>query len=126
MSFFNKKDKKSKQDEGSVLDAIITGADTSQTDMSKVVDKFINVDDDRKILERLTELNQSQIMGITVLLTTAEKYKIRFLQDFIHNYLSLMFSKNRKSRQEIIELFKSYSSGQFNPEQAEMMRQMRR
>jgi len=117
--------KKEKMKNEVLLDALITPQQENQTDMSKVVDQLVNTKNDEKLLERLSELSPHQIMGITVLLTTAKKYKISFLKTLIYQYLSLMFSKNRKSRQEIIELFKSYTP-EVDLEKLELMKSLKR
>jgi len=79
--------------------------DDTRTDMREIVDKFINADDDDKLLERLSELNQRQILALSILMTAADEYNLVTLDKIVHKYLSLMFSKKRMSRKEIIDLF---------------------
>lgn len=96
-----------------VLGSLMTPPE-EKTDLSKVVDQLINTNNESYILERLTELDQSQINSISILLEYAEKYQIDVLKNFIYKYLSLMFSKNRHSREEIVDMFKQPQQPDFN------------
>lgn len=116
MGILTKKKKKDKQEieivelpqQTDVMSALMEPAE-EKTDLSKVVDQLINTDNHSYILERLTELDQTQINSISILLEYSEKYEISVLKGFIYKYLSLMFSKNRHSRSEIVDMFKQHS-----------------
>jgi len=115
MGVLTKKKKKDKQEmelvempnQTDIMSALMQPPD-EKTDLSKVVDQLINTDNESYILERLTELDQSQINSIAILLEYSEKYEITVLKGFIYKYLSLMFSKNRHSRSEIVDMFKQH------------------
>jgi len=76
-----------------------------RTDMAEVIDKLNIKDKDQDLLKKLTELNHSQIMAISILTTAAETYNIPTLKKIIAEYMSLMISKSRHGRKEIIDLF---------------------
>ena len=85
-----------------------------RTDMSEVIDKMTIKDKDTNLLGKLSDLNGSQILAISILRTAAATYKIDTLDDILNEYLSLLISKKRWGRKEIIDLF-GKGQPQFNP-----------
>ena len=91
-----------------------------EDDLSKVLSEIV-----RKLglskgkqLEQLSELDKGEIRYLTVLLSVADKLSniskkaSQTLRSYVYNYLSLSISHNRKSRKELVELFRNYSETQ--------------
>jgi hypothetical protein len=76
-----------------------------RTDMAEVIDKLNIKDKDPDLLKKLSELNSHQVLAISILTTAADTYNIPTLKKIISEYMTLMISKSRHGRREIIDLF---------------------
>jgi len=114
MAFFRKKKKQEEKQlppslsiphgQSDIMSAFFPPTE-ERTDMSEVIDKMTVKDKDTDLLGKLSDLNSSQILAISILRTAAATYKITTLNDILNEYLSLLISKKRWGRKEIIDLF---------------------
>jgi hypothetical protein len=73
---------------------------TSEEALGKIM--ALLADESKKFM--ITELEPDEIVYLAGLLAVAEKYNIKMLRDFIYYLMLLRISKNRKGREEIINL----------------------
>lgn len=85
---------------------VVQPEDTPEKD--KIIEILFEHDDIRKI----TDISYNQMIDTTVLLTFAQAMKDKkidasLIETFAENFLNLALSKGRKSREEIVEIYKT-------------------
>jgi len=81
-------------------------------------DKIIEILFNHKDLRKIADISHNELVDITVLLTFAKDLNVPLINYFCNTRLALSLSKDRKSRQEVVEIYKTqmYSeSGLFPP-----------
>jgi hypothetical protein len=89
------------------LHAIIPEQQDEKSDLIKYGELLTNKQNERYLLERLTELKAQEIKIFSIYLTYAEKYDIECIKDILYMQMSLNFSKGRKRVSELVKLFQS-------------------
>jgi len=89
------------------LNAIIPEQQDEKSDLIKYGELLTNKQNERYLLERLTELKAQEIKIFSIYLTYAEKYDIECIKDILYMQMSLNFSKGRKRVSELVKLFQS-------------------
>lgn len=88
--------------------------DSQTSDEEKVVKELLDV---KKNIEAKTDLTSEQIVEICKLKHIAKKYTLSGITDFIHDFMLLSVSRDRKGRKEFIE---ALQHARENKEQAGM------
>ena len=100
--------------------AIITpkGQQQQPTNDKEYLKDVIKAVYDKSNIEVKTELNTSQIMAISRAEMIADVYNIPILKSFTNQIMTLMISKDRKSRKEFTEISKSIMASANQDEEA--------
>jgi len=88
------------KEERDIFEEILAGE--TDTDLSKIIKELL----DQNNIETKTELSQKQINAIATLQTEAILYNINPLKVYLGEFKTHMVSKNRKSREEIVEIMR--------------------
>jgi len=83
-----------------------------KTDLIRYGELLTNKSNDRYLLERLTELDSTEVKVMSIYLTYAEKYNIQTIRDIIYMQMSLNFSKGRKRAKELVDLFRTANTSE--------------
>lgn len=70
-------------------------------------DKVLSILFEHPDLRMISDITQNELIDLTVLLTFANDMKVPLINFFCSTRLALSFSKNRKSREEVVELYKA-------------------
>jgi len=74
-------------------------------------DKIIEILFEHPDLRKIADISHDDLINITVLFTFAEHVKTPLITQFCEHYLALSLSKDRKSREEIVEIYKTQIYG---------------
>jgi hypothetical protein len=89
------------------LKALLPEQKDEKSDLIKYGELLTNKQNERYLLERLTELTSTEIKIFSIYLSYAEKYDIECIKDILYMQMSLNFSKGRKRVTELVKLFQS-------------------
>jgi len=70
-------------------------------------DKVIEILFEHKDLRKVADITKNQMIDVAVLTTIADALDVDAINYFCDSFLALSFSKERKSRQEIVEIYKT-------------------
>ena len=76
--------------------------DSDKHEKDKIIEILFEHDDLRKI----ADISSNQLKDIAVLLTYSDAVDTPIVKKFCNHFLSLSLSKDRKSRQEVVEIYK--------------------
>jgi len=70
-------------------------------------DKVLSILFEYGDLRKISDITPNELIDLTVLLTFAKDMKVPLINFFCNTRLALSLSKNRKSREEVVELYKA-------------------
>lgn len=95
------KDNKENNDLASLFENVFS--DESSHEKDKIIEILFEFSDLRKI----SDVGHNEIIDITVLLTFSDYINSPLIRKFCNHRLSLSLSKDRKSREEVVEIYKT-------------------
>lgn len=99
-----------KEDEKSPLDMFSNMFSPPEDKEDK--DKIIEILFEHKDLRKIADITPNEIIDMTVLSTFAKDMNVPLIDYFLESKLALSLSKNRKSREEIVEIYKTQTYGE--------------
>lgn len=77
--------------------------DNKNFEMDKLVDTWL----DKKYIHRKTRLNGNQVIVLTIIVSLAEKYKIKCLKKIIDKFVTYKISEGGQSAKELVDILKN-------------------
>lgn len=62
-------------------------------------------------IRKITDITPNELVDLTVLKTFAKNMEVPLIDYFVETRLTLALSKNRKSREEVVEIYKTQTYG---------------
>lgn len=108
MSILRKKEEKEEQKDAPMFTNPISqifspGNDASpvtQIDAQKLINEWLS----KQHINMKTNLTQNQVNSICILASLGKQFKIKPLNDLIHNFLMFMISKDNKSAEQLVQI----------------------
>jgi hypothetical protein len=72
----------------------------TQIDAQKLINEWLS----KQHINMKTNLSQNQVNSICILASLGKQFKIKPLNDLIHNYLMFMISKDNKSAEQLVQI----------------------
>lgn len=102
----NKEDGEKKEEELNPATLISSLLSPKEEEADKP-DKVIAILFEHPDLRKISDITPNELIDITVLATFAQDMKVPLIDYFLETRLALALSKNRKSREEIVEIYKT-------------------
>lgn len=90
-----------------LLEGLFTSDETT-AEKDKIIEILFEHDDIRKI----SDVTDKDLINVTVLLTFAKEVNVPLVNYFCDALLTLSLSRDRKSREEIVEIYKTHMMSQ--------------
>ena len=71
-------------------------------------DKIIQILFEHKDIRKIADISEKNMINISVLLTFAKEVDVPLVDYFCDTYLSVSLSKDRQSRKEVVEIYKTH------------------
>jgi len=84
----------------------------SSDEVTAEKDKIIEILFEHEDIRKISDVTDKDLINIVVLLTFAKEVNVPLVTYFCDSLLTLSLSKDRKSREEIVEIYKTHMMGQ--------------
>ena len=84
----------------------------SSDEVTAEKDKIIEILFEHEDIRKISDVSEKDLINVTVLLTFAKEVNVPLVTYFCESLLTLALSKDRKSREEIVEIYKTHMMSQ--------------